>query len=160
MGKEENLVVKKTIGSKLKKLREGRNETQEHLDDTFDFDYGTICKIEHGRRSIHINELINFARHFNVSPSYLCGQNDGQHYYNENSISGEETSRTRIIGLRKAAHLSQRELDKRLGFKNNHVINAIENGSRQIKATDLYVIANYFGVSISYLCGETDSPEL
>ena len=72
----------------------------------------------------------------------------------------EELFYKKIIDLRKQYGRTQQEAAEGIGISNT-ALNNYEKGIRQPKYETLRRIADYYGVSVDYLLGETDEePEL
>ena len=65
----------------------------------------------------------------------------------------------RLIQLRKQHSISQLALAEIAGVGRT-TITMLENGSNLPSAEVLYAVADYFDVSIDYLFGRTDKPEV
>ncbi len=65
----------------------------------------------------------------------------------------------RVKMLRKQKNIKQSELGKMVGLSSN-AISDIERGRRTTTIEKLVAIADYFEVSIDYLVGRTDNPEI
>ena len=65
--------------------------------------------------------------------------------------------RNRVYQLRKAAHLSQKQLGEILGLTSKS-ISMLESGGRSTTIEKLVLLAEYFHVSTDYLVGITDDP--
>ncbi len=65
----------------------------------------------------------------------------------------------RLLSLRKEANISQRTLAKDLGLT-NPAITYLENAQRSPSFEVLVTLADYFHVSIDYLTGRTDCPDI
>ncbi len=65
----------------------------------------------------------------------------------------------RLKSLRKARKLSQLKLALDLNMNQNS-ISRYENGEREADYVTLIRFADYFGVSVDYLLGRTDNPEV
>lgn len=65
----------------------------------------------------------------------------------------------RLKSLRIARHISQLKLAMDLGLNQNS-ISRYESGARQADYETLIRFADYFGVSVDYLLGRTDKPEI
>ena len=65
----------------------------------------------------------------------------------------------RIFELRKKAHLSQKELGEAIGLSHK-AISTLESGTRGTTIEKLVALSEFFGVSIDYLVGRTDLPEV
>lgn len=69
------------------------------------------------------------------------------------------TFSVRIKELRKASHLTQEDLGKIIGVS-KYAILLYEKGKNCPEMKGLVGLADYFGVSIDYLVGRTDNPEI
>ncbi len=65
----------------------------------------------------------------------------------------------RLQSLRKSRKISQLKLALDLNMNQNS-ISRYETGEREADYTTLIKIADYFGVSVDYLLGRTDNPEI
>ncbi len=65
----------------------------------------------------------------------------------------------RLKSLRKARKLSQLKVALDLNMNQNS-ISRYENGEREADYDTLIKISDYFGVSVDYLLGRTDNPEI
>lgn len=65
----------------------------------------------------------------------------------------------RIKELRKSKNISQIKLGIDLNMSQN-TISRYETGEREPSISDLIRIADYFGVSVDYLIGRTDNPDI
>ena len=65
----------------------------------------------------------------------------------------------RIYELRTTKNLTQQALADVVGIKKS-AISMIENGQRAASIELLCALADYFNVSLDYLCGRTDNPEI
>lgn len=65
----------------------------------------------------------------------------------------------RIRGLRVQRNIKQSELGEMVGLSPN-AISDIERGYRLTTIEKLVALADYFEVSIDYLVGRTDNPEI
>ncbi|MBQ8056774.1 MAG: helix-turn-helix transcriptional regulator [Ruminococcus sp.] len=65
----------------------------------------------------------------------------------------------RIKELRKAKKMTQLKLAMELNT-NQNTISRYENGEREPSIRDLIKIADYFNVSVDYLVGRTDNPNM
>ena len=65
----------------------------------------------------------------------------------------------RLRELRKARHITQLRLALELNMSQN-TISRYESGEREPGIAELIRIADYFHVSVDYLLGRTDRPEL
>ncbi len=65
----------------------------------------------------------------------------------------------RLKALRKAKNISQLKLALDLNMNQNS-ISRYENGEREADYNTLIKIADYFNVSVDYLLGRTDKPDM
>lgn len=65
----------------------------------------------------------------------------------------------RLKALRQKSNLTQKELGEKIGLTNKTISN-YEKGDRQPNNETLLELARLFGVSVSYLLGETDNQKL
>lgn len=65
----------------------------------------------------------------------------------------------RLKELRKKRNLSQIKLSMELNM-NQNTISRYENGIRQADYQTLIIFADYFNVSIDYLLGRTNNPQI
>ena len=65
----------------------------------------------------------------------------------------------RLKELREQRHISQVFLGMELGMSQN-TISRYETGAREADYKTLMIFADYFNVSIDYLLGRTDNPEI
>ncbi len=67
----------KTVGERIKYLREKKGETQEKLGDAVGLSQKSISNIENGITPLALDNQIRIAEYFNVSHDYLCtGRNN------------------------------------------------------------------------------------
>jgi len=62
----------KTVGERIKYLREKKGESQEKLGEAIGLSQNSISKLEKGETQLTLENQINIAKHFNVSHDYLC----------------------------------------------------------------------------------------
>ena len=65
----------------------------------------------------------------------------------------------RVKELRKKNYLTQEALAKVLGVRQD-AISSYERGKNYPEVRNLLILADYFGVSLDYLMGRTDDPEV
>ncbi|MBW4829619.1 MAG: helix-turn-helix domain-containing protein [Clostridiaceae bacterium] len=66
----------------------------------------------------------------------------------------------RVKMLRISHNLSQADLAKIVGFSYSSAIGDIERGRRTTPIDKIVALADYFEVSVDYLVGRTDNPEI
>lgn len=73
MSKQKNAdIFKKSLGEKIKSLREKNNETQAKLARKIGVEQNSISKAECGKNCLSIPNLIKLCEHYNVTLDYLC----------------------------------------------------------------------------------------
>ena len=65
----------------------------------------------------------------------------------------------RVKNLRIANNITQKQLSDIINMSEN-TISMIENGNRAASIEVMFLLADYFNVSIDYLTGRTDKPEI
>ena len=65
----------------------------------------------------------------------------------------------RLVAVRKAQNLTQKQLAAAIGISEVGLQN-YEGGRRKPAFDVLLALADYFGVSLDYLTGRTDNPEI
>jgi transcriptional regulator with XRE-family HTH domain len=89
---KEGLVEMLVFGERLRKLREGRKLSQQHLADRFGMSQSTIAYYEAGKKEPAYEILKKFADFFEVSADYLLGLSKSpvQYTYVEKSLLNED----------------------------------------------------------------------
>lgn len=65
---------------------------------------------------------------------------------------------SRLSALRKERNISTRALASEIGIS-QQAISQFENGATYPHVNTLTALADYFNVSLDYLCGRSDNPE-
>lgn len=65
----------------------------------------------------------------------------------------------RLLECRKKAHISQKALAEIIGVS-DAAITMLEKNKRYPSFETLIALADYFNVSLDYLCGRSDNPEM
>jgi transcriptional regulator with XRE-family HTH domain len=68
----------KTIGERIKELRESKDLSAKDLCSFIDINTSTYSKLENDKKSIDVEELKKLTKFYNVSADYLLGTNDTQ----------------------------------------------------------------------------------
>ena len=66
----------KTVGERIKYLREKRGESQEKLGEAIGLSQNSISKLEKGETQLTLENQYNIVEHFNVSHDYICTGED------------------------------------------------------------------------------------
>ena len=69
-----------------------------------------------------------------------------------------EATAKRLLELRKSVNLPQTKMAEALGL-NQSTLNRVEHNQQIISDEVLLKYADYFDVSLDYICGRTDKPE-
>ncbi|MBO4914161.1 MAG: helix-turn-helix transcriptional regulator [Oscillospiraceae bacterium] len=70
-------LVPKTVGERIKSLREKAKESQKELGELLGLTQNAISKLENGDTALTLENQIRIAEHYNVSHDYLCtGRNN------------------------------------------------------------------------------------
>lgn len=132
--------------NRLKELRQKNCLTLEKLGQKVNIPKNTLSRYESGKRKPKIETWQRLADYFNVSTSYLMG-------LNSNNFGN------RIKELRIKNGLSQAELAKKIGVKDNTICQ-YEKGKRHPNDKTWQKLADYFNVSIPSARGEIDTNKI
>lgn len=66
----------KTVGERIKYLREKKGESQEKLGEAIGLSQNSISKLEKGETQLTLENQYSIAKHFNVSHDYICTGKD------------------------------------------------------------------------------------
>jgi transcriptional regulator with XRE-family HTH domain len=69
-----------------------------------------------------------------------------------------EVTAKRLVELRKSVHMSQAKMADALGIAQS-TLNRLEHDQQIISDEAILKYADYFDVSLDYICGRTDKPE-
>jgi hypothetical protein len=74
----DNIEIPKTVGARIKYLREKKQESQEKLGEAIGLSQNSISKLEKGETQLTLEKQYSLANHFNVSHDYLItGKDNG-----------------------------------------------------------------------------------
>ena len=132
--------------NRLKKLRRAKKLTQKELAEETDIPYRTLQRWENGESQIKPEKAEKLANFFGVSIAHLLG-------YEDNDF--EKANQNRLKELRKEKKDTQAELANLMGV-NVKTISRWEKGEFEIKPAQAKMLADYFGVSETYLLGYSD----
>lgn len=154
--------MKKTLGQKLRELREQRGWTQLYAAKIFGITNGALSNYERDERMPDAKMLKKFAEVYEVSLDYLLDNEPTEKSTDDiigepagmkiKSIIGE-----RIKELREKQGLTQKELATFLGIS-DRAVGYYEKEERTPPPDMLQKIADFFDVSVDYLLGRTDLP--
>ena len=132
--------------NRLKELRKEKKLTQKELAEETDIPYRTLQRWENGESQIKPEKAEKLANFFGVSIAHLLG-------YEDNDF--EKANQNRLKELRKRKKDTQAELANLMGV-NVKTISRWEKGEFEIKPAQAKMLADYFGVSETYLLGYSD----
>ena len=132
--------------NRLKELRKEKKLTQKELAEETDIPYRTLQRWENGESQIKPEKAEKLANFFGVSIAHLLG-------YEDNDF--EKANQNRLKELRKEKKDTQAELANLMGV-NVKTISRWEKGEFEIKPAQAKMLADYFGVSETYLLGYSD----
>ena len=72
----EDEAIKLEIATRIKRLREKKQETQSELAKAIHVTQDNISKIETAKISLTLENLLSIADHYHVSCDYICTGND------------------------------------------------------------------------------------
>jgi len=137
------------FGDKLKGLREKKGLTQAELGKIFSVSEAAIYFYENNKRPPTYYLLNEIANYFNVTPEYLLGYDDLDRTIFAN----------RLKDLREQFFLTQPDLGGVINVSQSN-ISRYEKGLSFPSVETLYLMADYFDISIDYLVGRTDRKKL
>lgn len=74
INKNNNVIDMVNIGIKLKEIRTLNKDTQDTTAKAIGIDQSTYSRYEQGQTMITVYQLIEFAKHYNVSIDYICNK--------------------------------------------------------------------------------------
>ena len=132
--------------NRLRELQRAEKLTQQELADIAEVSKRTIQNWEDGTSNIKPEKAEKLANFFGVSIAHLLG-------YEDNDF--EKANQNRLKELRKEKKDTQAELANLMGV-NVKTISRWEKGEFEIKPAQAKMLADYFGVSETYLLGYSD----
>ncbi|WP_432401411.1 helix-turn-helix domain-containing protein [Wukongibacter sp. M2B1] len=137
------------FGNRLRKSREKKELTQAKLAEKFSVSEATISFFERNKKPPTYELLNKITTYFNVTEDYLLGHDEVD----------LKTFGNRLRELRKEKRLNQTEIGGILNIVPSN-ISHYEAGKARPSLQTIYILANYFDVSIDYLVGRTDRKDL
>lgn len=137
------------FGEILKKLREEKGLSQAELGEIFSVSEAAIYFYEINKRPATYQLINRLARYFDVTPEYLLGYDD----------IDKTIFASRLKDLREKYFLTQNDLGGIINVP-YYTIAKYEKAKKFPTLEGLYLIADYFDISIDYLLGRTDKKEL
>lgn len=74
INKNKTVIDMVNIGIKLKEIRTLKKDTQDTTAKAIGIDQSTYSRYEQGQTMITVYQLIEFAKHYNVSIDYICNK--------------------------------------------------------------------------------------
>ena len=163
------------FSSRLKELKDLRNISTRELALKLDVSTQTVGHWQTGYRTPPIEKIYAIADFFNVSLDYLVGRSEFVSspistdfqvhdtlqlgHCQEISEYNNEIFAKRFKELRKKNHLSILDLEDKIGVSMS-TINHWESNLRSPSIKKIFKLAEYFNVSVDYLLGRTDNPNI
>ena len=132
--------------NRLRELQRAEKLTQQDLADIAEVSKRTIQNWEDGTSNIKPEKSEKLANFFGVSIAYLLG-------YEDNDF--EKANQNRLKELRQEKKYTQAQIAKLMDV-NVTTISRWEKGEFEIKPAQAKMLADYFGVSETYLLGYSD----
>ena len=139
---------------RLKELRKDKGLTQADLAKVINTNQSQYGKYENGKTNLSIENSKILADFFGVSIPYLLGLDD-----NPNLVDPFQKQPNRIGELIDSSTKTLKQISKEVGI-NYETLSAYKRQIRYPKKQNALILADYFGVSISYLLGLDDTPTL
>ena len=92
----------KTIGERIKELRESKGLNSKELANILDINTSTYSKLENNKKSIGVEELKKITDYFSVSADYILGTNESKediivYMKRDKNMSDEDISEVQMI---------------------------------------------------------------
>ena len=150
------------FSKRLKKLRQEKSLTMDALCDALNARYpelvinkSMISRWESGENDPMLVNVKYLSLFFNVSSDYLAGLTDDRTPA-KRPLSFEDKVRATLVDLRTKRKLTQTELGEIVG-KSKTAVASWEQGLSMPDVATLYQLAQYYGKSMDFMCGESDS---
>lgn len=137
------------FGDRLKKLRKEKELTQAELGKVFSVSEAMISFLEENKRPPTYKLLNKIAIYFNITPEYLIGHDNIDRTIFAN----------RLKELRSEKFINQPELGGAINVSASN-ISKYESGDSFPGVITLFLIADFFEVSIDYLLGRSDRKKI
>lgn len=147
------------IFTRMTDIREDLDLTQCELADYFGIKQGVYSRWEKGKEIIPLRRLNQFANLTKNTLDYICGLTfEKRPGVVLDEIDPEEVGR-RLRQFRKSHKITQSELANYLNTTQS-TISAYEKGRALILTAFIIQIAKQYEVSIDWLCGRSDEPQV
>jgi transcriptional regulator with XRE-family HTH domain len=136
-------------------MRENSDLTQEEVATAIGLKRSTYTSYEIGRDNIPLIRLNSLCNYFNISMDYALGLTKVKRYPNSRKEIDREKLKERIKMVRKANHLTQKEMASILNTSRS-TWTGYEYGKYLMPTLILYEIAKKFNCKMDYLIGKID----
>ena len=160
------MVFNLRLGERVHYLLRKYNKSQKELADFLNTKTSTINGWKQANRNPSSDMIVPICDFFGISTDYFL--NYGEFDVDENNLTSTAKKKdmfdnnifaVRLHLLRTQANISQKSLGDSVGVS-YHAISKIENKQRAASIEIIYALAEYFNVSIDYLTGRTDKPDM
>ena len=144
------------FGQRIFELRKAAGMTQKQLGASVGLSMQAINDIEKGRRETTITKAILMAKIFNTTVHYLVGDTDNPDRPTE--IPLVESIFANDSDLPFATRLKKLQAEKGVSWE--EIADFLENIKNTSTVPPLIALADFFNVSLDYLCGRSDDPTM
>lgn len=139
------------LGKQLKILRENRKKSQQEVCNALNIEQSTLANYENGKRVPKIDILVKIAKYYDVSVDYLLGIEEvkSKEYMYCNDISN------RIASI---ASRSKKNIDDIKPLLKTEILSGYCT-NLDLFISDVYAIADFFGVTDEYILGGAEFEE-
>lgn len=146
---------KKNFATRLKELRKSHKVTALELSKTLDISKAAISQFENEANYPHCNTLCALADYFDVTVDYLIGRSDDATPLSFRSSFQKELSEHLLEII---PTLDETDLEA-TGYSKDELY-CLADMEHQITFNEACNIADTLGISLDYLVGRTDKPEI
>lgn len=147
-----------TLGERISELRNKRKLTQKDVAKALNLTEQVYQTYENDRGTPSYDSLLTLADYFGVSIDYLASRTDAPEVKPSAAYHAYPFGE-RVTKLRIAKGLTKREVYMGIGMSGSGYRRCEIPNSKPSYST-LYAMAEYFQVSMDYLTGRTDEPEI
>ncbi len=145
--------------SNIKKVREELDYTQTKMAEILGVSKSSYNYFETGEHFIPLKHLINFCNTFHVTMDYACGLTNKKVKSNVDMPLRNDLVKVRLKEIRLKHNLKQAEVAEILHTCQSNV-SAYESGKTRILTAFLLTFAKHFNVSIDYIMGRSNNPNI
>ena len=143
----------------IKKIRDDLELTQREMADIMGVSKSSFNYYETGEHFIPLKRLNDFCNIFGVSMDFASGLTNVYIKVDKKYELDREIIKTRFKQVRLDNNVTQVELAKLLNTCQSN-ISSYESGNTLILTVFIYNFARHFNVSLDYLTGRSDNPEI